>query len=90
MGSICQSCWLIIFLIGGMLRFVPGMYVDSVLWLREGETKVIPETNGEYYLKNNQFILEVYDKDKDNEVFDEAIDRAGNGRKKLSIKCNSL
>ena len=28
-------------------------------------------------LKNNQFIFEVYDKEKDDEVFDEAIDRAG-------------
>ena len=37
----------------------------------------IPETNGEYYLKNNKFILEVYDKEKDNEVFEEAIDRVG-------------
>ena len=70
-----------------MLRFVPGMYVDNVLWLREGETKVIPETNGEYYLKNNQFILEVYDKEKDDEVFDEAIDRAGMVAKNLSIQC---
>ena len=60
-----------------MLRFIPGMYVDSVLWLREGESKVIPETNGEYYLKNHQFILEVYDKEKDDEVFDETIDRVG-------------
>jgi cytochrome c biogenesis protein len=53
------------------------MYVDNVLWLREGESKVIPETNGEYYLKNHQFILEVYDKEKDDEVFDETIDRVG-------------
>jgi cytochrome c biogenesis protein len=60
-----------------MLRFVPGMYVDKILWIREGETKVIPETNGEYYLKNDAFILEVYDKEKDNEVFGEAIDKAG-------------
>ncbi len=76
-GPYVNHVGLIIFLIGCMLRFVPGMYVDSVLWLREGESKVIPETNGEYYLKNNQFILEVYDKDKDDEVFDEAIDRVG-------------
>lgn len=76
-GPYVNHIGLIIFLVGCMLRFVPGMYVDSVLWLREGESKVIPETNGEYYLKNNQFILEVYDKEKDNEVFDEAIDRAG-------------
>lgn len=32
-----------------MLRFVPGMYIDEVLWIREGETKVIPGTNGEYF-----------------------------------------
>lgn len=68
---------MIIFLIGAMLRFVPGMYVDEVLWVREGETKVIPETNGKYYLHNNKFSLELYNKDKDNEVFKEAIDRAG-------------
>ena len=76
-GPYINHIGLIIFLVGCMLRFIPGMYVDSVLWLREGESKVIPETNGEYYLKNNQFILEVYDKEKDDEVFDEAIDRVG-------------
>jgi cytochrome c biogenesis protein len=76
-GPYINHVGLIIFLIGCMLRFIPGMYVDSVLWLREGESKVIPETNGEYYLKNHQFILEVYDKEKDDEVFDETIDRVG-------------
>ena len=76
-GPYINHIGLIIFLVGCMLRFIPGMYVDSVLWLREGESKVIPETNGEYYLKNNQFILEVYDKEKDDEVFDETIDRVG-------------
>ena len=76
-GPYINHIGLIIFLVGCMLRFIPGMYVDSVLWLREGESKVIPETNGEYYLKNNQFILEVYDKEKDDEVFAETIDRVG-------------
>lgn len=76
-GPYVNHVGLIIFLIGGMLRFVPGMYVDKILWIREGETKVIPETNGEYYLKNDAFILEVYDKEKDNKVFGEAIDKAG-------------
>ncbi|UII54687.1 cytochrome c biogenesis protein ResB [Cytobacillus spongiae] len=76
-GPYVNHVGLIIFLIGGMLRFVPGMYIDKVIWVREGETKVIPETKGEYYLTNNQFIVEVYDKDKDNEVFKEAIDKAG-------------
>ncbi|WP_079509604.1 cytochrome c biogenesis protein ResB [Mesobacillus jeotgali] len=76
-GPYVNHLGLIIFLIGGMLRFVPGMYVDEILWLREGETKSIPGTEGRYYLKNNQFIFEVYDKDKDEEVFQNAIDKAG-------------
>jgi cytochrome c biogenesis protein len=76
-GPYVNHVGLIIFLIGGMLRFVPGMYIDKVIWVREGETKVIPETKGEYYLTNNQFIVEVYDKEKDNEVFKDAIDKAG-------------
>lgn len=76
-GPYVNHVGLIIFLIGGMLRFVPGMYVDEILWLREGETKAIPGTEGQYYLKNNQFIFQVYDKEKDDEVFKNAIDKVG-------------
>ncbi|GAE43415.1 cytochrome c-type biogenesis protein Ccs1/ResB [Mesobacillus boroniphilus JCM 21738] len=76
-GPYVNHLGLIIFLIGGMLRFVPGMYVDEILWLREGETKAIPGTEGRYYLENKQFIFEVYDKNKDEEVFQDAINKAG-------------
>lgn len=76
-GPYVNHCGLIIFLFAGMLRFVPGMYIDDMLWIREGETKLIPETNGEYYLENKEFTLEVYDKDKDNKAFSEAIENAG-------------
>jgi cytochrome c biogenesis protein len=75
-GPYVNHVGLIIFLIGGMLRFVPGMYIDKVIWLREGETKVVPETDGQYYVANEKFILENYDKDKD-KTFEAAIDRAG-------------
>lgn len=75
-GPYVNHVGLIIFLIGGMLRFVPGMYIDKVLWLREGETKVVPETDGQYYVANEKFILENYDKEKD-KTFEAAIDRAG-------------
>ena len=69
-GPYVNHIGLIIVLIGGLLRSVPGMYVDKVLWLREGETKEIPGTNGEYYLKNNKFIFEVYDKEnKEDQAF---------------------
>lgn len=76
-GPYINHIGLIIFLIGGILRFVPGMYIDKVMWVREGETKVIPETNGEYYLTNKKFIKETYNKNKDNPNFQEAISRGG-------------
>jgi cytochrome c biogenesis protein len=76
-GPYVNHVGLIIFLFGAMLRFIPGMYVDKVLWIREGETKVIPETNGEYYLSNEKFILDIYDKEKDNEAFEKTLDRVG-------------
>ncbi|WP_078413639.1 cytochrome c biogenesis protein ResB [Priestia abyssalis] len=78
-GPYVNHIGLIIFLVGAMLRFFPGMYVDEVLWIREGETKVIPGTEGRYYLKNEAFIFETYDKEKEGEVFDNAISRAGDG-----------
>jgi cytochrome c biogenesis protein len=76
-GPYINHIGLIIFLIGTMLRFVPGMYVDKILWIREGETKEIPGTNGQYFLKSNGFIFEVYDKEKDKEVFKKALDKVG-------------
>jgi cytochrome c biogenesis protein len=76
-GPYVNHIGLIIFLIGAMLRFVPAMYLDKVLWIREGETKVIPGTEGKYYLESESFLLEVYDKEKDSEVFSDALERAG-------------
>ncbi|MFD0827730.1 cytochrome c biogenesis protein ResB [Neobacillus sp. M.A.Huq-85] len=73
-GPYVNHVGLIIFLIGAMLRFVPGMYIDKSLWIREGETAVIPETDGKYYLKNEKFILQLYDKDKDKK-FNQALNR---------------
>ncbi|WP_100331455.1 cytochrome c biogenesis protein ResB [Bacillus xiapuensis] len=76
-GPYVNHIGLIIFLIGAMLRSVDGMYVDDRLTIREGATMEIPGTNGEYYLKNEEFIMENYDKEKDPEVFNAAIERAG-------------
>lgn len=87
-GPYVNHIGLIIFLIGAMLRFFPGMYVDEVLWLREGETKEIPGTNGEYYLKHHQFILETYQKEKEKDVFQEAIDRVGDGSVAKNFQSN--
>ncbi|MCI4170486.1 cytochrome c biogenesis protein ResB, partial [Bacillus spizizenii] len=78
-GPYVNHIGLIIFLIGAMLSFVPGMYVDETLWVREGETAAIPGTVGKYYLKNNQFIVETYNSKTEKKVFADAIDRVGDG-----------
>ncbi|WLR49623.1 cytochrome c biogenesis protein ResB [Bacillus tianshenii] len=67
-GPYVNHIGLIIFLIGGMLRFFPGMYIDEVLWLRDGETKAVPGTNGEYYLKSDGFVRELYTEEDDVQV----------------------
>ncbi|WP_088102279.1 cytochrome c biogenesis protein ResB [Halalkalibacter urbisdiaboli] len=74
-GPYINHVGLIIFLLGCMLRYFPGMYVDASLWLREGETAVIPGTNAEYYLENERFMVELYD--ESDEKFSEAIQRSG-------------
>lgn len=73
-GPYVNHIGLIIFLVGAMLRFFPGMYVDETLSLREGERKEIPGTDGQYYLENKRFILEMYEKDKEKEVFSKALE----------------
>lgn len=76
-GAYVNHTGLIIFLIGSMLRFFPGMYVDDLLQLRDGETKVIPGTDGEYYLTNNEFIVELYD--EEDEQYQGAIEKTDQG-----------
>lgn len=74
-GPYVNHVGLILILIGGMLKFVPGMYVNEQVWIKDGQTVKIPGTDGEYYIKNNQFILENYD--KDNPRYETALNRVG-------------
>ncbi len=76
-GPYVNHLGLVIVLIGAMLRFFPGMYVDEVLWIRDGETEAIPGTDRKYYLKSERFILETYD--QDDKKFQEIIKKVGNG-----------
>lgn len=59
---------LIIFLLGLLFRYIPGWYLNESIWVREGETKKVPETP--YYVKNERFIMEFYGEDKTPESFD--------------------
>lgn len=75
-GPYVNHIGLIIFLIGCLLRFVPGMYVDDLIWLRDGERKIIPGTNDEYVLESKKFTIEFYNSE-DREVYSEALEKTG-------------
>ncbi|TVT29519.1 cytochrome c biogenesis protein ResB [Salinicoccus cyprini] len=72
-GPYINHTGLIILLFGSMLRFFPGMYVDEIVHINEGETEELPTTDGQYYVKNEAFTLDTYDENA-NEVFDQALD----------------
>ena len=75
-GPYVNHIGLIIFLAGVMLRMIPGFYVDETLWIREGETRAIPEVAG-YSLENVKFALETYTGEGEEARFGEALDRVG-------------
>lgn len=58
-GPYINHVGLIIFILGVMLRLMPGFYLDKTMWIREGETAAIPGIEG-YYIHNNKFIFETY------------------------------
>lgn len=74
-GPYVNHIGLIIFLIGALLRFIPAMYVDDNVWVREGETKLVPGTEGQYYIKNEEFFIELWD--ENDPRYSEAIKKEG-------------
>src|SRR5699024_1900406 len=62
-GAYVNHIGLIIILLAALLRTTPLLFLDDNVWVREGETKVIPSTDGEYYIENKKFHLETYDPD---------------------------
>jgi len=57
-GPYINHIGLIIFLLGVLLRNVPGFYLDEFVWVREGQTIAIPDTP--YYVKNVQYHTEYW------------------------------
>src|SRR5690625_309766 len=74
-GPYVNHIGLIVILLAALLRMTPILFLDDYVWLREGEQKVIPGTNGEYYIKNKRFLLELYD--ADDERFKAAMEKTG-------------
>lgn len=61
-GPYINHVGLIIFLVAVLFRLIPGWYLDQYVWVRDGETKKVPETD--YYVKSEGFTIEYYDKDE--------------------------
>lgn len=74
-GPYVNHIGLIIILGAALLRMTPIMFIDDYVWVREGEQKVIPSTDGEYFIENKKFHLEYYD--EDDERFKDAMERMG-------------
>ncbi|MEL3960714.1 cytochrome c biogenesis protein ResB [Lysinibacillus endophyticus] len=62
-GPYINHVGLIVFLLGVMLRLLPGFYVDESMWVREGDIRTIPGMDG-YFIENEKFILELHDNEK--------------------------
>lgn len=82
-GAYVNHLGLIIFLAGTLLRFIPFMYVDDFIWVREGETKVIPSTEQEYFVKNEKFIFETYGESEEDARFQETLQNTNEAVPKL-------
>ncbi|PKR78886.1 cytochrome C biogenesis protein [Halalkalibacillus sediminis] len=71
-GPYVNHIGLIIILLAAILRMFPFFYSEGYVWVREGETKIIPSTQQEYYIENKEFIYETYD--RNDERFQEALE----------------
>lgn len=59
-GPYVNHIGLIIFLIGTLMRVLPGFTIDTYVWVRDGQTVPVTGTT-EYYVKSEGFYLEIYD-----------------------------
>lgn len=74
-GPYVNHIGLIIILLAAILRTTPFMYTDEYVWVREGEMLVLPGTKSEYYIENEDFILETHN--EDDERFSDTIQSRG-------------
>ncbi|MFB4211302.1 cytochrome c biogenesis protein ResB [Shouchella sp. JSM 1781072] len=71
-GPYVNHVGLILFLAGCLMRYLPGMYVDATMWVREGERAPVPEAS-EYLVENRGFSISYYD--EEDERFQESFEQ---------------
>lgn len=57
-GPYINHIGLILFLVGVLMRSIPGFFLDEYVWVREGQTVAIPDTP--YYVKNVAYKTEYW------------------------------
>src|SRR5699024_5133204 len=53
-GPYVNHIGLIIILLAALLRTTPLLFLDDNVWVGEGETKLIPSTDGEHYIEHTE------------------------------------
>ncbi|WP_027964498.1 cytochrome c biogenesis protein ResB [Halalkalibacillus halophilus] len=76
-GPYVNHIGLIIILLAAIFRMFDLMHTEEYVWVREGETRVLPNTNQEYYIENTEFIYEEYDSNEE-EQFRVALENVEN------------
>lgn len=61
-GPYINHIGLILLLFGILLRYIPGWNLSEFVWVKEGQTAKIDQT--EYYVKNEKAFVEFYTKDE--------------------------
>lgn len=61
-GPYINHIGLILFLVGTLMRSLPGFYLDEYVWVREGQTMAIPNTP--YYIKNENYTTEYWSEEE--------------------------
>lgn len=74
-GPYVNHIGLLLVLLAAFLRLFPYFYQDEFVWIRDGETAVVPDTDQSLFIKNEQFNVDTYD--KDDPKFKAAIEQEG-------------
>lgn len=74
-GPYVNHIGLLLVLLGAFLRLFPFFYQDEFVWIREGETAVVPDTDQSLFIKNERFSVDTYD--ADDPKFEAAIEQEG-------------
>ncbi len=74
-GPYVNHIGLLLVLLAAFLRLFPYFYQDEFVWIRDGETAVVPDTDQSLFIKNEQFSVDTYD--NDDPKFEAAIEQEG-------------